>query len=50
MDQPITVGVFRVTRIRAAGPSITKTFGEPRADLLAVDFDALSDEEIANLK
>ena len=42
-------GVLRVTRRAANGATITKQFREPRADLLGVDLDALSDSEIVKL-
>jgi hypothetical protein len=47
---PIEVGVFRVTRLREQGPTITREFGEPRVDLLDADFDAMTDDEIANIE
>jgi hypothetical protein len=47
---PIEVSVFRVTRLREQGPTITREFGEPRVDLLDADFDAMTDDEIANIE
>jgi hypothetical protein len=46
---PIEAGVFRVTRLYDDRPAVTRTFGEPRADLLDVDWDALSDEQIMTI-
>lgn len=46
---PIKVGVTRISRAIPGGPSVTIEFGEARADLLAVNLDALSDSEIVRL-
>jgi hypothetical protein len=46
---PLPVGVARITRRAENGATLTRTFGEPRADLLDVDLAKLSDAEILRL-
>jgi hypothetical protein len=47
---PIEVGVGRIMRTREHAKSIEVTFDPPRADLLGVDFDPWTDEQIEALR
>ena len=46
---PIEEGIVSVRRVGPGGVLVTRTFGEPRRDLLGVNWDQLTDDEIASL-
>jgi hypothetical protein len=47
---PIEAGVFEVTRTRKNAPAIVRWFDPPRLDLLDVEWERLTDEQVMELR